>query len=84
MAHLDKAKELVEKFENEFLKKEFMISGLVIPKMSKACAIILCNEMIDSIHEYWVNLYLEKELGNIEDYIPLIFWSDVKKEILNF
>ncbi len=45
----NKAKELIEKFEKEILKKQYAVHGLAIKPLAKQCAIIHLNLLITEL-----------------------------------
>jgi len=70
MTPKEKAKELVNKFEEKRLSN----FKHLFPEWSKECAIITVNELINSFE------YLKFEFGE-ESYTTHSFWQEVKQEI---
>lgn len=64
-----KAKELVERFENIEILKEW--EGMYL-ELAKQCALIACDEIIDQFNEGSNNIWAS---GKID------YWQSVKQEI---
>ena len=65
----EKGKELVSDFTSEILKTDYSISGFVILKLAKQCALICVDEMINCNTIYMEGCYIE-------------YWQEVKQEII--
>ena len=66
----EKAKDLVSDFTSEILKTDYNISGFVIPKLAKQCALICVDEILES---YNTLIYYPEDLKE--------YWNEIKQEI---